>query len=220
MSCLGSGLAALHKLHIKHHDLKPDNILISLEGGKPIPIICDFGLAKGFTSQSKSIHMKGTFNYMPPEQVAGNGKVGRSGDIFSLGLVFLELGFFLRGSHSRDMKKRLPIGDYMPMLDKIDQVLSQHFPDINGREWPNLYRQLVKQMLEKKPENRPKASSVWSAAKIMVESLGGDPHCQIVSAVPSLHGEIEESRQGEEDTMEPQLHPDIFLLALKKKDLH
>jgi serine/threonine protein kinase len=53
-----------------------------------MPVISDFGLSKKFKSVS-------TREYFSPEQPAG--QVSRKADVFSLGLIFVELGLLLFG---------------------------------------------------------------------------------------------------------------------------
>ena len=43
---LASALLAVHAAGILHRDLKPANILVTDEGGKALPKVIDFGIAK------------------------------------------------------------------------------------------------------------------------------------------------------------------------------
>ena len=73
---------------ITHHDVKPDNILLtSLDAGGVVKLI-DFGIAhaEGMTSITQTGSQWGTPLYMPPEQWAGERGDTRS-DIYSLGVV-------------------------------------------------------------------------------------------------------------------------------------
>ena len=73
---------------ITHHDVKPDNILLtSLDSGGVVKLI-DFGIAhaEGMTSITQTGSQWGTPLYMPPEQWAGERGDARS-DIYSLGVV-------------------------------------------------------------------------------------------------------------------------------------
>jgi len=64
-----------HQKGIIHRDIKPSNILVTVQAGKPAPMIIDFGIAKAisqpltertlFTEQGQFI---GTPEYMSPEQ--------------------------------------------------------------------------------------------------------------------------------------------------------
>jgi serine/threonine protein kinase len=88
-----------HQKGLIHRDIKPSNILVSVQAGKPVPMIIDFGVAKAisqpltertlFTEQGQFI---GTPEYMSPEQAGMtiHGIDTRS-DIYSLGVVLYEL---------------------------------------------------------------------------------------------------------------------------------
>lgn len=43
---LARGLAALHAANIAHRDLKPDNVLVTEQGGAPVVKIADFGISR------------------------------------------------------------------------------------------------------------------------------------------------------------------------------
>ncbi|HET7735456.1 MAG TPA: serine/threonine-protein kinase [Nocardioidaceae bacterium] len=87
---LAEALAAAHAAGIVHRDVKPDNVLLSHDGRV---LLSDFGIAR-LTSESARHTAPGTAvgtaAYLAPEQVNGE-DVGPAGDIYSLGLVLLEL---------------------------------------------------------------------------------------------------------------------------------
>ncbi|KAJ3254938.1 hypothetical protein HK103_006735 [Boothiomyces macroporosus] len=191
MSCLASGLTALHS-KIKHRDLKPRNILIHETTDGVHPIICDFGLSKEFKFRSTSYKQDGTYEYFSPEQIKGD-LVGRKGDVFSLGIIFAELGLLLYGLDRTTLKKMVKIG-YSELSIHLDAVASL-FTDITGYEsWCNLYRSLIREMLIYNPDERPKASAVWAKSKELVERVGGVAHCSDVCSpgTQSFPGEIED----------------------------
>ncbi|MEU6774518.1 protein kinase [Streptomyces sp. NPDC046759] len=84
---LGEALTAVHELGLVHRDVKPSNVLLTLDG----PLLIDFGIARAMdgtaslTSTGVSI---GSPGYMAPEQILGKAATGAS-DVFSLGAVLV-----------------------------------------------------------------------------------------------------------------------------------
>ncbi|CAN6844371.1 unnamed protein product [Brassica oleracea] len=106
------GLAYLHEdCHPKiiHRDIKSANILLDDEfeaqAIKKTILVADFGLAKlsDSTQTHVSTRVMGTFGYLAPEY-AQSGKLTDRSDVFSFGVVLLEL-----------ITGRKPVDQYMPL---------------------------------------------------------------------------------------------------------
>jgi serine/threonine protein kinase/Tfp pilus assembly protein PilF len=117
-----------HQKAILHRDLKPTNILVMLQGERPLVKIIDFGIAKAtggkltdatlFTQAGQLI---GTPEYMSPEQAEmGGADVDTRSDIYSLGVVLYEL---ITGALPFDSKALRSAGQ-----EEIQKVLRQSEP--------------------------------------------------------------------------------------------
>jgi serine/threonine-protein kinase len=93
-----AGLHAVHELrsdegeplHVVHRDVTPNNVLVSRDG---FAKVIDFGLAKAkdrAITATKSGVVKGTPQFMAPEQALGH-PVDRRADVFSAGAVLFRV---------------------------------------------------------------------------------------------------------------------------------
>ncbi|MEV4226675.1 serine/threonine-protein kinase [Streptomyces bobili] len=82
---LAEALATVHGLGLVHRDVKPSNVLLTVDG----PLLIDFGIARatdGTASLTSTGVSVGSPGYMAPEQILGKGADGAA-DVFSLGAV-------------------------------------------------------------------------------------------------------------------------------------
>ena len=81
------GLEAAHSHGIVHRDVKPQNIIISMDGKVKVT---DFGIARAASSNTISSNVMGSVHYSSPEQVRG-GYSDEKSDIYSLGITMFEM---------------------------------------------------------------------------------------------------------------------------------
>lgn len=111
---LANGLAASHARDFIHCDMKPSNVLITLEGK---PVLIDFNVAFRHDANQSPANIGGTLPFMAPEQVrafAGRGfsDVGAQTDLFGLGATLYQL-----------LTGRLPFGNANSSEDGIRALL-------------------------------------------------------------------------------------------------
>ncbi|XP_003745554.2 interleukin-1 receptor-associated kinase 4 [Galendromus occidentalis] len=106
---VAAGLEYVHSFNVEHRDVKPANILLDENMNA---VLADFGTArKKFTDSTEvTQHYAGSLDYMAPE--VRNGIVDLASDVFSFGVVALEIFTGLRvydssreGEHIRDHVK-------------------------------------------------------------------------------------------------------------------
>lgn len=93
MKQISMGLDVLHnnKPKIIHRDIKPQNLLMKIEEGKPLIKITDFGLASAKDSDKSfdNLSVAGTPLYMAPECFKKN--FSPMSDIYAVGVIFYQL---------------------------------------------------------------------------------------------------------------------------------
>jgi eukaryotic-like serine/threonine-protein kinase len=185
---VAEALAAVHASGFVHHDLKPSNVLLGLDGQ---PRLLDFNLASD--ARNTKSRLGGTLPYMPPEHLQAvkdpqaTGTMDVRGDVYSLGVILYEL---LTGTHpfGRFPKSRSvrTVAEEMLARQKLGvRPVRERNPDV-----PHRLARLVEGCLTFDPADRPQTASAvaaelkqcYSARKRALQFLGTKPGRVAVTA--------------------------------------
>ena len=145
-----------HQKGVIHGDIKPSNIMVTLQDGVPVPKVIDFGISKAtevrltdellFTAYAQLI---GTPAYMSPEQAEMSGlDTDTRSDIYSLGVVLYEL---LTGKTPFDAKALIGSG-----LDEMRRTLREREPPRPSIRLTALDRQELARTAESRQAEPPR----------------------------------------------------------------
>lgn len=126
-------LEAAHSLGVIHRDLKPDNVFVTFEGGRPVLKLIDFGIAKlkhdtpGVEKKNLTVAgmLMGTPEYMAPEQAYSADKVDVRADLYAVGVMLYEMlagTTPATGADPRVVVAKVERGDITPLITAAPNV--------------------------------------------------------------------------------------------------
>lgn len=190
---VADGLAAAHAAGVVHRDVKPENILLDMEGplgpgGSHPALLTDFGVAKLIDTprRTKATRIIGTPDYLAPEIVEGL-PPRAAVDIYALATVLYELlaGFTpFGGGHPGAVLRRHVTETVVPL------------PGIPDELW-----QLLVQCLAKAPASRLRASELAARLREQLPQLAGIPSLEVDE--PDAEVTEEERPYGDADGARP-----------------
>ncbi|MGA4849180.1 serine/threonine-protein kinase [Streptomyces sp. G5(2025)] len=164
---VADGLAAAHAAGIVHRDVKPENVLLDMQGplgpgGAHPALLTDFGVAKLIDSprRTRATKIIGTPDYLAPEIIEGL-PPRAAVDIYALATVLYELlaGFTpFGGGHPGAVLRRHVTETVVPL------------PGIPEELW-----QLLVQCLAKAPASRLRASELAARLRELLPLVAGMP---------------------------------------------
>ncbi|MEV8430511.1 serine/threonine-protein kinase [Streptomyces chartreusis] len=164
---IADGLAAAHAAGVVHRDVKPENVLLDMQGplgpgGSHPALLTDFGVAKLIDSprRTRATKIIGTPDYLAPEIVEGL-PPRAAVDIYALATVLYELlaGFTpFGGGHPGAVLRRHVTETVAPL------------PGIPDELW-----QLIVQCLAKAPASRLRASELGARLRELLPLVTGMP---------------------------------------------
>ncbi|PRY34006.1 serine/threonine-protein kinase [Umezawaea tangerina] len=170
-----SALAAAHQAGLVHRDVKPENVLIGLDGRVKV---ADFGLVRAVASVSTTSDstILGTVAYLSPEQVATGASDARS-DVYSAGIVLYEM---LTGV--TPYLGDTPISVAYRHVNEDVPAPSTIVPGI-----PAELDQLVVRATRRDPAQRPADAAAFLAEAERVRAALGVPRMAVPAPAPGQH---------------------------------
>jgi serine/threonine-protein kinase len=154
LRAIGKGLGAVHERKLVHRDVKPGNVVIEKDTGRPV--LVDFGLARrARTSNPRMTTTAGTPSYMAPEQArdVDGTRTTAASDIYALACTAFELFTGRAVFEGEDIYAIL-----LAHLNEAPPLISSLRPELVGLD------AVFARALAKSPEHRHQ-----SCAKLLAE---------------------------------------------------
>jgi DNA-binding response OmpR family regulator len=160
-------LAEAHGADIVHRDVKPANIFLHRAGGRTVPKVLDFGIARILGEVAHRQHLTldgwivGTPAYMAPERFESGACDGKA-DVYGLGITLFQM-----------LAGRLPFesagGEPVELARKHVAQLPPALRELNPKV-PESLEEAVMRALAKRPAKRPTAAELARLLAASVET--------------------------------------------------
>lgn len=181
---VADALAYAHERGVVHRDIKPDNILIDGQSGRPM--VTDFGIARAVSEGDSRLTATGiaigTPTYMSPEQAAGERTIDGRSDLYSLGI----LGYQMLTGEPPFIANSTP-AILVKHISERPTPVEQRRADV-----PQDLASIIMTLLEKDPAHRfPDAGSVVKSLDTGRVPNIERPATQVPPAASSMQGSLQ-----------------------------
>eukprot|EP00929_Paragymnodinium_shiwhaense_P049178 TRINITY_DN24823_c0_g1_i1.p1 TRINITY_DN24823_c0_g1~~TRINITY_DN24823_c0_g1_i1.p1 ORF type:complete len:544 (+),score=110.75 TRINITY_DN24823_c0_g1_i1:106-1737(+) len=142
-NAIGSALRYIHSESVLHRDVKPSNMLLTLDMPTQIKL-ADFGISKILETTALASTVVGTPYYMAPEIVCGQ-PYGPASDAWALGVCLYELS---------SLERPFDAGNQLALARQIVEEMPAPLPRFPGLDPGVDLRQVIGGLLAKEPLRR------------------------------------------------------------------
>jgi ABC-type oligopeptide transport system substrate-binding subunit len=186
-------LTDAHQQGIIHRDLKPENVSVTVTGTIKL---MDFGLARisGKTRLTQHGALMGTLSYLAPEIISGQ-EASPSSDLYALGVMLYEMSAGRPPFEGSDLTAVISQHLYAPVVP----------PGAYNDQIPPALDQLIVQLLNKQPEDRPESAEAVRLTLVNLSVVSPSPQSEV--PVPGLNRLVRGRMIGREEEFAQAVAP-------------
>jgi len=165
-SQVGAALDAAAAEGLVHRDVKPGNVFIEAEGGRPHAWLGDFGLSRATDSQSGLTGtgmFLGTIHYAAPEQIQAE-EVDATVDVYALGAVLFKA-----------LTGEVPFARERDVDVAMAHIVDPAPPPSEAEGVPGAFDEVIRRAMAKLPGDRYPSAGELGAAAVEAAQESGEP---------------------------------------------